>query len=361
MLVHRQAGFTLVELMVAMVVGTIIILGAGQLFLTTFQTFQKVEEISRKQETIVFATSILVNEYRKESTGYTLDVTSGTTDDCSIKNPSGRPILDGLAKNSGSCDSDRFVSPDQSLPGYYNFTLDFKREDGSLETISFNVMSRNVSYMMLAENNIAISSDPLMSGKFHANDSVTSYPGSYRITSAVNDEDDRVNIPDPAQVSFLSAVQKSPDVQKLIDLGSGCIIGDMIDPIVYCDGSINGDISTQSLDSNVSIIVVEDDVTHSVGDRSIDVSTVAGGDVTINNSGSGYIHFNGIAWSGGDFTFSGGADSQINGRIMASGSNSGSDGDVTISSGVERLTYQRIGAFFDAIEDANNINAPSFP
>ena len=66
MLYQRQSGFTLVELMVAMAIGTLITLGAGQLFLTTFQTFKKVDELSRKQETVVFLTQILAEELRKE-------------------------------------------------------------------------------------------------------------------------------------------------------------------------------------------------------------------------------------------------------------------------------------------------------
>lgn len=57
MLYQRQSGFTLVELMVAMAIGTLVILGAGQLFLTTFQTFKKVDELSRKQEALIFFTS----------------------------------------------------------------------------------------------------------------------------------------------------------------------------------------------------------------------------------------------------------------------------------------------------------------
>ena len=48
MLYQRQSGFTLVELMVAMAIGTVIILGAGQLFLTTFQTFDKVRDLSNE-------------------------------------------------------------------------------------------------------------------------------------------------------------------------------------------------------------------------------------------------------------------------------------------------------------------------
>jgi len=65
---QSQKGFTLVELMVAMAIGTVIILGAGQLFLTTFQTFKNVDQVSRKQEALVFATSMLTEAGRKGNT-----------------------------------------------------------------------------------------------------------------------------------------------------------------------------------------------------------------------------------------------------------------------------------------------------
>ena len=55
----RQAGFTLIELMVALLVGSLVVLGAGSLFLTTLQTFQTVGELSRKQETVIFAAHTL--------------------------------------------------------------------------------------------------------------------------------------------------------------------------------------------------------------------------------------------------------------------------------------------------------------
>ena len=65
----RQAGFTLVELMVAMLVGSIVVLGAGYLFLTTLQTFQKVDELSRKQETVIFAAHTLSAGIRQSKDG----------------------------------------------------------------------------------------------------------------------------------------------------------------------------------------------------------------------------------------------------------------------------------------------------
>lgn len=65
MQVRNQQGFTLVEMLVAMALGSVIILGAGQLFLTTFKTFQEVDALSRKQEAIVFASQTISAEIRK--------------------------------------------------------------------------------------------------------------------------------------------------------------------------------------------------------------------------------------------------------------------------------------------------------
>lgn len=61
----RNSGFSLVELMVAMVIGLIIILGAGQLFLTVFQTNRQVEMLSEKQAAVNFAVETLLRDIRR--------------------------------------------------------------------------------------------------------------------------------------------------------------------------------------------------------------------------------------------------------------------------------------------------------
>lgn len=78
---QRQYGFTLVELMVAMAIGTVIILGAGQLFLTTFQTFKTVDKVSRKQEALIFAVSTLTEAGRKGDVGNYAIVTDARSSD----------------------------------------------------------------------------------------------------------------------------------------------------------------------------------------------------------------------------------------------------------------------------------------
>lgn len=61
----RQGGFSLVELMVALLIGLVIILGAGQLFLVGFQNFRKIEELSDKQAAITFIADTLLRDIRR--------------------------------------------------------------------------------------------------------------------------------------------------------------------------------------------------------------------------------------------------------------------------------------------------------
>lgn len=60
----RQAGISLIELMVAIAIGAIIILGAGQLYLSMLTTFQQVEALSRRQEVLIFIADTLVRDLR---------------------------------------------------------------------------------------------------------------------------------------------------------------------------------------------------------------------------------------------------------------------------------------------------------
>ncbi|WP_282041539.1 PilW family protein [Halomonas alimentaria] len=90
----HSSGFSLVELMVAMVVGLIIILGAGQLFLTVFQTNRQVEILSEKQAAVNFAVETLLRDIRRAdwseispapggSSAFVLEVTVPNRDECS--------------------------------------------------------------------------------------------------------------------------------------------------------------------------------------------------------------------------------------------------------------------------------------
>lgn len=69
--IAMQRGFSLVELLVALVIGLIIILGAGQLFLTGFLNFRQVQLLGDKQSALTFASETLVRDIRRAKTDCT--------------------------------------------------------------------------------------------------------------------------------------------------------------------------------------------------------------------------------------------------------------------------------------------------
>lgn len=60
-----QRGFTLTELLVAMAIGMVVILGAGQLFLSTFHTFKQVDQLGRNQEALLYAATSITDTLRR--------------------------------------------------------------------------------------------------------------------------------------------------------------------------------------------------------------------------------------------------------------------------------------------------------
>lgn len=60
-----QKGFSLVELMIAMVIGLVIVLGAGQLFLVGLQNFRLVELLGNKQAALTFSAEMVVRDIRR--------------------------------------------------------------------------------------------------------------------------------------------------------------------------------------------------------------------------------------------------------------------------------------------------------
>lgn len=149
---QHQQGFTLVEIMVAMAIGTVIILGAGQLFLTTFQTFQNVNKVSRKQEALIFAVSTLTEEGRKgniDNYAITMDERnsdSGPRYYCVLQDVTqNQPIVDlAQVDNTAGC-------PALSAPNgddiSYTLTLPIgdcrKGENASCDEFTFTLTERN--------------------------------------------------------------------------------------------------------------------------------------------------------------------------------------------------------------------------
>ncbi|GHE22607.1 PilW family protein [Halomonas urumqiensis] len=70
---RRSAGFTLVELMVALVIGLIIVLGAGQLFLMGKQSYDRVAELANRQESLRYLADIVSLDIRTATTAADAD------------------------------------------------------------------------------------------------------------------------------------------------------------------------------------------------------------------------------------------------------------------------------------------------
>ncbi|WP_163577695.1 PilW family protein [Halomonas faecis] len=147
----KQEGFSLVELMVALLIGLVIILGAGQLFLTGFQNFRKVEELGDKQAALTFAADVLVREIRRsekpveadddelivyidgESRRYFLSESSGEWSlYVQVDSDSSQPVVDGFQG------SDAF-SVEEPSSGHLRVTFDLV---GEKESIIFHAMNR---------------------------------------------------------------------------------------------------------------------------------------------------------------------------------------------------------------------------
>lgn len=65
----RDDGFSLVELLVALVIGLIVILGAGQLLMSVFETNRQVSRLSEKQAAVNFAVETLLRDIRRADWG----------------------------------------------------------------------------------------------------------------------------------------------------------------------------------------------------------------------------------------------------------------------------------------------------
>ncbi|WP_355661987.1 prepilin-type N-terminal cleavage/methylation domain-containing protein [Halomonas salifodinae] len=65
---RHQKGFTLIELMVALVIGLIVMVGAIQLFLVSKASFNRVEALAERQETLRFVADVVSLDIRTART-----------------------------------------------------------------------------------------------------------------------------------------------------------------------------------------------------------------------------------------------------------------------------------------------------
>ncbi|MFC2993479.1 PilW family protein [Halomonas tibetensis] len=75
----QQVGFSLIELLVALVIGLIIVLAAGSLLIANLQTFRQVEWLRDKQAAVTVAVDVLARDIRRARTLQAIDDGAGIT------------------------------------------------------------------------------------------------------------------------------------------------------------------------------------------------------------------------------------------------------------------------------------------
>ncbi|MDN3557130.1 prepilin-type N-terminal cleavage/methylation domain-containing protein [Halomonas maura] len=65
-----QRGFTLVELMVALVLGLLVVLGVSQIYLSTLQSSRAITDVAARQEVVSYFSHVVGNEVRASLTAY---------------------------------------------------------------------------------------------------------------------------------------------------------------------------------------------------------------------------------------------------------------------------------------------------
>lgn len=66
----KSDGFSLVELMIALVVGLIVILGAGQLFFMSLQSFGRMDSLAQRQESLRYIVDVMSDDVRSAFNPY---------------------------------------------------------------------------------------------------------------------------------------------------------------------------------------------------------------------------------------------------------------------------------------------------
>lgn len=150
---HKQ-GFTLIELMVAMLIGLIVIGGAAAIFLTVLQNNRQIQEINALHEAVRFATDLIIRDVRGA------DTTSTTATSIEIAPSFSGCQTYSLPENSNElqCETASGVltlasgvtefSVEQELSSAgtligYRFTIVFTGVDDSEVEVTFHAAMRN--------------------------------------------------------------------------------------------------------------------------------------------------------------------------------------------------------------------------
>ncbi|MFG6668310.1 prepilin-type N-terminal cleavage/methylation domain-containing protein [Halomonas sp. HNIBRBA4712] len=144
---NAQRGFTLSEALVAVVLSSLVVIGAGQLLLSGFHTFREVDRLGRQQEALVYTATALADRLRVQGGAETAPAgvfqlvcrkESGACR-CTVQdNEAAQPLVTFESAGEGSCARDEPMV-ERVGDGVYYVTLPLG--PGGKE-IGFHVTSR---------------------------------------------------------------------------------------------------------------------------------------------------------------------------------------------------------------------------
>jgi type IV pilus assembly protein PilW len=108
---QRAAGFTLVELMIAMILGLLLIAGVGSVFIANKNAYRTNEALSQAQESARTSFEFLAREIREAGAN-----PCGTANVASVLNPGGNPMLYSSGPIEGWDDAASIPASVASLP-----------------------------------------------------------------------------------------------------------------------------------------------------------------------------------------------------------------------------------------------------
>ncbi|WP_170214868.1 PilW family protein [Halomonas halmophila] len=120
-----ERGVSLVELMVAMAIGMLVLLGAGRLYLDGVDNLARVEALGKRQQAVMLGALLVLRDIRRggvEPGRYAL-VEAANGEGCSLyDSQAGEPLVDGLAATAASCETSRPVQA-SGRAGLYRIRL----------------------------------------------------------------------------------------------------------------------------------------------------------------------------------------------------------------------------------------------
>ncbi len=164
----KQKGLSLVELMVAMLVSMVLLLGIVELFMSTLRTDLTSTELARAQESGRIAMELLSRELRRAGyqgcVGATTTTTAGSISypDEAIQAPSTTSFTVNYARSNGTA-SGNFPHRDCNNQGMDSYQITFSNcgtdlcinstDSGGQQTLTNNTQITDIQYGVLQGNN----------------------------------------------------------------------------------------------------------------------------------------------------------------------------------------------------------------